>query len=209
MAKATIYLNRVEPAPLSLRHPLGIDLDLKLTMLTQTGSIDPEMVVYAPQFVLFPRSQGGVYPYDMYNFDPANSIVQVKVPGSSLTDRNGYNIELYLRAPNEVPGDPPKPVALAARGTLVTEGLAYTSYGPQSMINIPVVVGPPGPQGDPGVGIQGDPGEDGERGTKWTTGTGDPTTPPPLDTLKGDYYLDQSSGNVWQYNGVDWVNTAP
>jgi len=191
---------------LSLRHPLGIDLDLRVTLRSQRDTpVDPTLA----QFVLLPRSRGSVMPYDMEAYDVANGIARVEVPGTSLTDRNGYNIELYLRAANAVPGDPPKPVGLAARGTLVTEGLAYTSYGPQSMINIPVVVGPPGPQGDPGVGIQGDPGEDGERGTKWTTGTGDPTTPPPLDTLKGDYYLDQSSGNVWQYNGVDWVNTAP
>jgi hypothetical protein len=202
----TIHLNNIEPAQLSLRHPLGINLDLGLTLKAQNGTpVDPTLA----QFVLMPRSLGGVYPYDLTLVDAVNGQGRVKVPGTSLTDRSGYTIELYLRQENEVDGDPPLPTQLAARGVLRTEGLAYTSYGPQSMINIPVVVGPPGPQGDPGIGIQGAPGEDGERGTKWTTGTGDPTTPPPLDTLKGDYYLDQASGNVWQYNGVDWVNTAP
>jgi hypothetical protein len=184
----TIYLNDIEPAPLSLRWPLGIDLDLRVMMRTQRNTpVDPTLA----QFVLLPRSQGGVSPYDMEAFDVANGIARIEVPGSSLTDRCGYNIELYARQPNSVPGDPPKPVSLAARGVLATQGAAYASTGPLSMINIPVVTGPPGPIGPTGV-----------RGSVWTTGAGVPIA---TDALPGDMYLDEANGDVWRYDGAMWT----
>ena len=167
-----------------MRHPLGIDLDLRLTLKSQTGAtVDPTPLY--PQFVLIPRSSGGVSPYDMQAYDAANGIASLHVPGASLTDRNGYGIEIYAR---EI--DPLKPSGLMARGQMVTDGYAYSSPGPLSMINVPVIEGPPGPQGEPGIGIQGEPGEPGERGSKWTSGPGEPSSPPPLDTLTGDMYLD-------------------
>ena len=76
-------------------------------------------------------------------------------------------------------------------------------------LNVPVTTGPPGPPGAPGVGIQGEPGQPGKRGSQWTSGVGEPSIPPPLDTLAGDMYLDETTGDVWQYNGVDWARTAP
>jgi hypothetical protein len=192
-----ITVTGIEPAPLSLRWPLGIDLDLRVTMRRQNGSpIDPTLA----QFVLLPRSQGGVYPYDMTAADVSQGIASVSVPGTSLTDRSGYGIELYARAPNA--GDPAKPVSLAARGTLRTEGSAYSSSGPMNMINIPVVTGPPGAAGAQGpVGPGGSPGAAGQRGSMWFTGSGAPGVISGSQT--GDMYLDENNGDVYRYaNGV-------
>lgn len=208
MARAIIHLNDVEPAPLSLRHPMGVDLDLTVTLMQQDGvPVDPSTLL--PQFALLPRSLGGFYGYAMETTDAANGKASVHVPGTAISDRAGYTVELYQCRANDVPGDPALPVGLLAQGVLAIQGTAYTKYGPLGMISVPTVTGPPGPQGPAGIGIQGEPGEDGERGSLWTTGVGDPVTPPPVGTLTNDMYLDQTTGNVWQYNGVDWVMTGP
>jgi hypothetical protein len=184
----TIVLNDVEPAAIALRHPLGINLDLRVKMQKQNGAAaDPALA----QFVLMPRSKGGVYPYDMGVYDQVNGIVDVHVPGTSLTDVSGYNIEIYSRKANTVPGDPPLPTGLIARGVLVTVGSAYKSEGPLNLINVPVVIGPTGPQGEKGT-----------RGSMWFTGNGDPTLG---GVMEGDMYLDETTGNVWRYSGTTWV----
>jgi hypothetical protein len=196
-----ITVTPIEPAPLSLRWPLGVDLDLRVTMRTLQGvPVNPTNA----QLALLPRTRGGVLPFDMVAYDVANGVARIEIPGSSLTDRNGFGIELFARQPSEVPGDPPKPVALVAKGVLVTEGAGYASTGPLSMINVPVVVGPPGPAGPQGIGVQGDPGEDGQRGSMWFTGLGDPTMTGSF--IVGDMYLDSASGNVWRWEGTGaWV----
>jgi hypothetical protein len=187
----TIVVNGIEPAPLSVRWPLGLNLDLKVTMLNQNGTPrDPSMT----QFVMLPRSKGGVYPYDMTVHDQTNGIAAIEVPGLMLTDTSGYNLELYSRVPAPNPADPPWPTALIAKGTLVTEGSAYMQDGPMHMINVPVVTGPMGPQGEKGV-----------RGSIWTTGNGDPQRTG--DEIEGDMYLNELNGDVWRYSGASlmWV----
>jgi hypothetical protein len=187
----TIYVSSVEPAPLSLRWPLGIDLDLLLTMKQQNGAaVDPTPLL--PQFVLLPRSKGGIYPYDMTVYDAVNGISRVEVPGTVLTDPWGYGLELYTRRLNDVPGDPPLPTGLAAKGALITEGSSYLSAGPLGMVNIPVVTGPQGPKGDTGA-----------RGSVWFTGSGAPTMT--LNVASGDMYLDETTGDVWRYDGAVWT----
>lgn len=189
----SIVINSVQPATLGLRHPLGVDLDLHLTMKKQDNSpVDPTLT----QFVLLPRSRGGMFPYDMEAYDVANGVARVEVPGTNLTDVSGCSVEVYSRAPNDTPGDPPKPTGLLARGVIVFEGSGYSSQGPQGMINVPVVTGPPGPMGATG-----------QRGSMWFTGSGDPTPLAPglSNALDGDMYLDEANGNVWRLVGTSWV----
>lgn len=193
----TIVVNGIEPAPLSLRWPLGVNLDLNVRMLAQNGTpVDPTH----SQFVLLPRSRGGVIPFDMQASDPANGIARVEVSGSQLTDVSGYNIELYSRRANAVPSDPPIPTGLAAKGVLVTEGSGYRSDGPMYLINVPTIVGPPGPMG--ATGPVGATGSTGQRGSIWTTG---PSVPTATDALPGDMYLDESNGDVYRFDGAVWV----
>ena len=208
MISRTIVINPIEPALLSARSPLGVDLDLDLTFVAQSRApVDPETL--KPQLALLPRSRGGVGAYDVETTSSTGGTASVSVPGTALVDAAGYSIELYSRRAAVNPADPPVPNGLLARGVLRLEGDAYASWGPLSPVAIPVVVGPPGPMGPQGIGVQGEPGTPGERGSIWWTGNGDPSTPPPLGTLTNDMYLDQSSGNVWTWTGVDWVATAP
>ena len=190
MIARTIVLNAIEPAMLSIRQPLGVDLDLDLTFLKQDGAaVDPGTL--KPQLALMPRSSWSMFAYEVATSNPEGGVATVSVPGSALTDPAGYTIELYQRRAAANPDDPAVPVGLLAKGTLRTEGSAYASWGPLSPINVPVVVGPPGEAGAPG-----------QRGSIWTTGVGDPTA---TDALPGDMYLDNQTGNVWRWDGAAWM----
>jgi hypothetical protein len=193
----TITLTSVEPATLSFRHPLGLNLDLRLALKSQNGTpLDPTPL--NPQLIMLPRSLGGIYPYDMLVADAVNGIASVSVPGTALTDVWGYGLELYTRRLNDVPDNPAIPTGLAARGVMLTEGSSYTTSGALGMINVPVVSGPPGP-----AGMAGPPGGPGQRGSIWTTGSGAPVI---LGIeLTGDMYLDEVSGDVWRFSGAMWT----
>jgi len=199
----TFTINGVTPAVLSIRHPLGLDLDLTLTLQKNNGApIDPTGLY--PQFVLLPRSRGGTRPFDMTIYDAANGVIAIKIPGSEMADREGYGVEVYARKANDVPDGTPLPTGLLARGTIYTDGIGYATAGPLGPITIPVVTGPPGPPGPAGVGAPGEPGAPGERGSVWFTGLGAPTMTG--DFIVGDMYLDKSTGDVWRWEGADaWV----
>lgn len=196
----TIHLNPVEPALLSLRTPLGVDLTLDVTMRTQQNApVDPTSVL--PQLALLPRSLGGVFGYDMAVQDAVNGIVRAKVPGSALVDRHGYTLEMYSRRTADNPADPPVPTGLIAKGVVVLEGNAYQQMGPFAPIAVPTIVGPQGPKGD--TGATGATGPTGQRGSIWTSGVGVPVATG--NELPGDMYLDESNGDVYRYEeGVGW-----
>jgi hypothetical protein len=196
----TIYLTGIEPAPLSLRHPLGTSLDLMLTMKSQRDTpVDPTLT----QFVLLPRSHGGIYAYDMQAYDVANGIARVEINGTAFTDMAGYGIEVYARQPNPSgePTDPPVPTALIAQGTMAMQGIAHQKMGPLGMISVPTVTGPAGPTG--ATGAVGPTGDTGQRGSVWYTGTSDPGTI--AGQLVGDMYLNETTGDVWRFNGEIWL----
>lgn len=51
--------------------------------------------------------------------------------------------------------------------------------------------------------------KDGVRGTMWFVGEGDPNENPALEgeeLLDGDYYLEAPNGDIWRYNGEEWVD---
>lgn len=205
-ATATIVLNHVEPAALSIRHALGLNLDLSIAFRDQKGA-PVNLTGFFPQLAIMPRSWYGIYGYDMEVTDAVNGIASVRVPGTALVDPMGYNIELYLRRVADPPSNPPVPIALAACGVLRLQGSAYFTIGPLGGINVPVVIGPPGPEGPVGpqgaAGPQGSPGPTGERGSIWTTGQGAPTQT--TGVLVGDMYLDEANGDVWRFDGATWV----
>lgn len=200
--RAVIDLSPVEPARLSLRHALGATLDLKLTIRDWLGAaVDPATIL--PQFCLLPRSRGGIYAYDMEAHDATNGIVKVEINGTAFVDMAGYGIEVYSRKvnPSNVPDDPRVPVALIAQGTMAMQGLAHQRMGPLGMISTPVVTGPQGEKGQ--TGDTGPSGPVGQRGSIWSTGAGAPGYIP--GQLIGDMYLDESTGNVWRFDGDVWL----
>lgn len=196
MTERIIVINSIEPSPLSLRMPFGIELALGLTFLKQDLTPQDPTPLY-PQLALLPRSATQVYAYDVDTTNVAEGTAAVTVPGTALVDRNGYNLELYQRRAALNPDDPPVPVGLLARGVLRLDGDAYTQIGPLAMIGTPVIVGPVGPAGAAGIS-----GAQGQRGSIWTTGAGAPTA---TDALVGDMYLDEATGNVWRWSGEAWV----
>jgi hypothetical protein len=185
MIRRTIVVNNVEPAMLSARIPLGVNLDLAVTMKSLRGETIDQTSLH-PQLVLLPRSHGGAMPFDM-EIDIADNSSRALVHGSFLTDLVGYNLELYQREA----GEPPVPVGLLARGHLATEGSAYT--GNKGALNIipPVVVGPPGP-----------PGPTGARGSIWFSGAGAPVGI--VGAVEGDMYLDELTGDVSRFENGAW-----
>lgn len=199
-----IVLNPIEPALLSLRWPVGVELVLDVSMLDQTGApVDPRS--YTPQLALLPRSRGGVVAYDMAVEDIPNGVVRTFIPSGALQDLSGYSLEMYARRPAANPEDPPIPYSLLAKGVLRLEASTYQSTGPFSAINVPTVIGPPGPQGVPGP--------TGERGTMWFTGNGPPDTTVGIEgKITGDMYLDnglmpggEGTGDVYRFDGAVWI----
>ena len=172
----TITLNAIEPAQLSLRVPLGVELDLDLSFRSQLGqTIDPNSLL--AQLVLIPRSRGGSYAYDFETVDSGAGLASVVVPSSVLVDPRGYSVELYQRIAAPNPDDPPIPVGLLAKGVVVTQGVSYSQGTALGPIVVPQVVGPVGPQGPIGPqGIQGEPGPANVL-TIGTVTTGAPGTP--------------------------------
>jgi len=185
MLRRTITVNNVEPAMLSARIPLGVNLDLAVKMKTQRGETIDQTSLY-PQLILLPRSHGGAMPFDM-EIDTVDQSSRALVHGSFLTDVVGYNLELYQREA----GTPPVPVGLLAKGHLATEGSAYTGFKGALIIVPPVVVGPPGP-----------PGPTGARGSIWFSGTGAPVSV--IGAIEGDMYLDETTGDVYRFENGVW-----
>ena len=56
-----------------------------------------------------------------------------------------------------------------------------------------------GAKGD--VGATGDPGV---RGSRWYTGAGPPAAVPDPRVV-GDMYLDESTADVWRWDGTTWL----
>lgn len=221
---AAIIVNPVEPAMLSLRTPLGVNLNLEVMFRDQQGvAIDPTPLL--PQLALMPRTIVGVFAYDMAVIDAELGTAGVSIPGTALVDPCGYNLELYFRQPAANPQDPAIPTMLAAQGALILQGSAYFTMGPLGAINVPVIVGPPGPEGPQGpegpegeTGPQGDEGLQGPQGIRggtWYVGEDYPliVLPDPLNRVDGDMYLktvDPDGGTVWRWDGAlpAWIFTG-
>jgi len=181
----TLVIDPVEPSPISLRSPMGVDLDFDVAFVTPGGlPVDPTAL--NPQLVLTSRSMGIIGSTDIVTVDPANGQGRAEVPGATLNDLNGYRLEIYQRDGTDVP------TGLLATGVLQLTGGAYAITGPLGPMTFPVLVGPPGP-----------PGPAGHRGSIWTTGNGAPTVIG--NEQDGDMYLDTSNGNVWSFSGTAWV----
>jgi len=121
---AILRLDAPDPAPLSVRHPLGVDLDL--TLLLRSGLdeiVDPTGLLL--QLVLRARSKGGQAAYEVEVTDAANGGCAVTVPGDTLLDPAGYTVELYQRRAN--PDGPPQPVGMVAQGKIAMQGSAYAT----------------------------------------------------------------------------------
>jgi len=116
MTARTIVLNPIEPALLSLRSALGIDLDLAITFLAQNQSpVDPASLM--AQLALLPRSSLQVFAYDLSGTGTTNEcsgsyIVQAVITGVTLADAqalsqrvDGINLSATTVIPNATSTD--------------------------------------------------------------------------------------------------------
>lgn len=213
-----IVLDPVEPAPLSLRHPVGVPLDLHLTLVKNGEPVDPTPL--NPQLVLSPRSSGTLAAgYDLETISVADGEVHAELPGNLFNDWNGFRLEVYARDADNVP------TALLALGVLQLMGGGYQQLGPLGPMSVPVieVEGPPGPQGVQGVqGDPGVPGVDGADGMDGAPGPAGPTGPSgtmtavvaataPSSPVDGVLWYDTTTSTlrVWSASSASWqISTA-
>ena len=116
--------------------------------------------------------------------------------------------------PQGPPGSmgPPGPQGpVGGQGPVGPQGLKGDT-GAQGMQGI---VGPKGDKGDKGdtgnqglqgvQGPKGDKGDKGDRGESWHSGAGDPVAGAVPGAISGDWYLDTTDGQVWEFVGTTWT----
>jgi len=192
---ATLYIDPTGPAPIGFTQAAGMPGDLRVNFKNQRNMPYPGMIDLFPQIVLRPFSTPTLFAYDIAIDDPTGASGLATIPSSVINDR--YNIEVYTR--NSV-GQPQRMIAV---GRIDLTGYAYRQSGPLGPASYPQgPAGPPGTAGAPGA--PGAPGDPGMRGSRWYTGAGDPVAVPDV-RVPGDMWLDESTGNVWRWDGATWL----
>lgn len=121
----TVYLNQVEPAPLSVRAPAQMETWLDLTFRDQRGQLMTTDL--AAQLQLTNRSGARTQTYAMPAIDMANGKARAVIPAGDLSDMNGYRLRV-LGTWNQQP-------ALLAMGTLQLIGAAGFDVQPDDTID--------------------------------------------------------------------------
>jgi len=194
MHHATIYIDPKGPAPVGFSQAAGLPGDIKFDFKTQGNLAYPGIENLYPQLVLRPFTRPDIHSYDILINDPTGSSGIATVPGPVMNDR--FSVEVYTR--NSI-GQPQR---MIATGRVDLTGYAYLSSGPLGPASYPT--GPAGPAGPAGAsGAPGAPGDPGVRGSRWYTGAGAPASVPiPDDRVDGDMYLDETTADVWRWDGA-------
>jgi hypothetical protein len=91
--KRTVFLNPIEPAPLSFRAGTQVDTFLEVTYYKQTGY--PHGSDIDGQLQLTARTTGARKAYSVPAIDVANGKARATIPAGDVTDPNGYRLALY------------------------------------------------------------------------------------------------------------------
>ena len=192
MHQAVIYIDPVGAAPIGFAQAAGMPGDIRFDFKTQGNLAYPNVVELHPQLVLRPFTQPYIHAYDIVINDPTGASGIATVPGPVMNDR--FNVEVYSRT---ALGNPTR---MLACGRVDMTGWAYMQSGPFGPATVPE--GPPGPAGAPGA--PGAPGDPGMRGSRWYTGAGAPDDTIPDERVIGDMYLDETTADVWRWDGGAW-----
>jgi hypothetical protein len=191
MNQATVYIDPVGHSTVGWTQAAGMPGDTRFLFKTPANLAYPNIADMAPQLVLKPYTNYCINAYDIVIDDPTGAAGLATIPGSVMVDR--FHIEVYQR--NTLG----QPVRMLAAGRVDLNGYAYTSSSPISPATY--AQGPSGPAGPVGsTGAQGPAGQPGERGSRWYTGAGAPTAALPDNRVQGDMYLDESTGDVWEWD---------
>jgi hypothetical protein len=87
-----IYINPIEPAPLSLRAPASMETRIEATMLRQNGA--PYNQDPAAQLQLTARTDARTTTYAMPSTDVVNGKMRAVIPAGDLDDINGYRLRV-------------------------------------------------------------------------------------------------------------------
>jgi hypothetical protein len=111
--RRTCYVNPIEPGPLSMRVPAGMETRLDVTFHDIGGALLHVDVL--PQLQLIGRSSGGpALVYAMPATDVVNGRARAVIPSGDLLDANGYQLRLYGTWKGE-------PILLAAGIVAITD----------------------------------------------------------------------------------------
>jgi hypothetical protein len=113
--KRSIVVNEIEPAPLSIRQPAGVQLNLVMRLANQVGVFVNPMTLNL-KLVVLERSTGRAAGYGVTTLDAVNGVCGVFIPGSDISDVNGYAVKLYSRDTAD------QPLAVVASGVMVVSG---------------------------------------------------------------------------------------
>ena len=192
MHHAVIYIDPVGAAPVGFAQAAGLPGDIRFDFKTQGNLAYPNVVDLNPQLVMRPFSMTGAKLYDIVIDDVTGASGLATVPGIEMNDR--YAIEVYSR---NAQGSPQRMLAV---GRADLTGYAYDRLGVLGPASYPE--GPTGARGP--VGPRGVVGDQGTRGSRWYTGAGAPVAVPD-ERVEGDMWLDETTGDVWRWDGTAWV----
>lgn len=124
----TVFLNPVEPHPLSFRAPMGMETKLNVTFMTRSGGEDtPYSSDIAAQLQLTGRTSSRTSVYYAPATDIANGRIRAVIPADGLNDPNGYRLRLV----GTLAGEP----ALLAMGTVMPVAFAGIEAAPDDVID--------------------------------------------------------------------------
>jgi hypothetical protein len=192
MHQATIHIDPVGASPIGFSQAAGLPGDIRFNFKTQGNLAYPNVASLYPQLVLRPYTQPNLFAYDIVVDDPTGASGLATISGGIINDR--HSIEVYTR--NSL-GQPQRMIAC---GRVDLTGYGYSGTGPLDAATY--AQGPEGPVGAQGPrGVPGATGDPGIRGSRWYTGAGLPAAIPD-DRVAGDMYLDETTGNVWRWDGT-------
>lgn len=192
---ATIFIDPTGTAPVGFAQAAGVPGDIRFNFKTPGNLPFIEIAGLSPQLVLRPFTQPYVHAYDIEIDDPDGASGLAMVPGVVMNDR--FNVEIYTRTLLGAP------LWMIATGRIDLTGFGYVSSGPLGPASYPT--GPSGPAGAKGeTGDPGPQGDPGLRGSRWYTGAGAPGAGIPDDRVPGDMYLDETTADVWRWDGAAW-----
>jgi len=121
----TIFVNKIEPQPCSMRVPFGMDCNIDLFFKRQDGT--PYGIDVDAQLSLTTRSDGNTQFFSFAATDIVNGKARAVIPGDNLKDPNGAR----LRIAGTVDGE----AVLLATGTLIPIDFAGVMEQPPDVID--------------------------------------------------------------------------
>lgn len=127
----TIYINKIQPEPLSFAVPAGLEAKVDVNFLDQSG--EPHGSDLLAQLQLTARSSVISTNYPMPATDVVNGKARAVIPAGAITDMNGYRLRLFGTLGGE-------PWLLATGVVSPIAGAGPEAVPPQVITQVPIVL---------------------------------------------------------------------